>query len=203
MNTQSSRSLAWLSIVCFALVAAIVVARVFQQGIGDGTLTGLLLGAVFVSGVFAYFDIRDFLRFRAVSATHPLFFVSHVVIYTEFVSQLNMLAETVAPGALRSRSGRHGTIAVNATTFAVFGGSAKPKALFATSELRLRDVRIARSQQGLWKLQCLELEYETGDRTVVIDVPLLQIRLGIPRVVSKKRLEQMLPEVTRLLAVRN
>lgn len=203
MNTQSSRFLPWLSIVCFALVAAIEVARVFQQGIGSGTLTGLLLGAVLVSGVFAYFDIRNLLRFRSVSAAHPRSFVSQVVMYPELVPQLNELAGAAGRSPLKIRSGTHGTIAIDAATFAVFGGSVKPKALFATSELRLRDVRIARSQQGLWKLQCLELEYETDDRTVVIDVPLLQIRLGIPRVVSKKRLEQMLPEVTRVLAVRN
>lgn len=202
MNTQPSRSLPWVSVVCFVLLTAIEVARVIQQGVGGGTLTALLLALLFISCLFAYFDIRDFLRLRAVTASHPAAFVAHIVIYPELVAQLDKLAEIVGCPPLKVRSGRHGTIAVDATTFGVFGGYAKPEELFATSGLRLRSARIARSQQGLWKLPCLELEYEAGQDSVVIDLSIMRVRFGIPRVVSKRVLERILPDVMRLMVVR-
>jgi len=199
MNMQSSKSLLWIGVVCFVLLAAIEIERVTRRGIGEGTLSGLLLAVVLVGCMFVYFDVRDYLRLKAVRTAHPGVFVSHVVIYPELVSQLNKLAEIMGGSPVEIRPGRHGTIAVDAVEFGIFGGYAKPKELFVASGLQLIDARIAGMQQGLWKRPCLELAFEVGQKDVVVDLSLLRIRFGVPRVLSKRALEKLLPDITRFV----
>jgi hypothetical protein len=201
MRPQRSQLLPWFSVLCFALLAALEIGTVARQG-GIGNVLQVVFGVPLVLVfVLAYIDLLDFLRTRAARRAHPGEFVASIVAYQELRPQLNRVTSLLKLPPQKVRMMRYFSLVVTSMGFSLLGGVIQPKTYFSASGLRLIDAKIVRVPQGKWTLSCLELEYEVGKTTVILDFALMQVRFGIPGEMRAKVLEGALADVRQLITV--
>jgi hypothetical protein len=179
----------WLGVVAYVALAALEVLNAVRGGINGGSLIGVVLGIATVVLFFFLIDMRIVSHRKTVERAHPGAYVSSIVAYPELIAQLRKLRDVLGTANVPLRANRYYTIGVTESDLIFFGGFWANREFLTIPMSFVADVCTVQAPQGKWQLYCIELRFKAPQTSLPLDLCLLRIRYGLPRVVPKGVLE--------------